>query len=201
VSGLRQTADKSTRTDENLLNGDQPTVVVNKSSQSTTQPGGGNGENGGSRKSVTSQGGGSKSPIPGKRGGVPPFQTVSMGVGTEVPYPSSNSSSLSNASSTSSTPSTKAAFVNQSTSSQAGPGRGANSSVAKTLNQQSDSNRPANSSSGPVSAAVSGHQSQANSTDKDAFPTPNFVKVPTTANSSKPFSGMTDHNPKEVYFS
>lgn len=185
-SGLRQMADKSTRTDENLLNGngDQQQGGSSRNSQQTQtqQPltgCGGGGNNGGYRKSVTSQGGGSKSPIPGKRGGgVHPFSTVSMGVGPDVPYTSTSS------------------YASPSKSSP----RGASSSFSSTVNSKtphpSDNNRPGNV--GPVTAIASSSSSQSHlsTTDKDAFPTPNFVKVPTT--SAKPFSGVTDHNPKEV---
>jgi hypothetical protein len=67
-------------------------------------------------------------------------------------------------------------------------GRGANTYVAKT---QVDNNHRASASGGTGPHGPS----SLNTSDKDAFPTPGFVKtVPTT----KPFSGSTDHSPREV---
>jgi hypothetical protein len=63
--------------------------------------------------------------------------------------------------------------------------------MAKTQNVDNNQNRASGSPAGPVPAAGS----NLNTSDKDAFPTPGFVKnVPMT---SKPFSGLTDHSTKE----
>ncbi|XP_035707179.1 uncharacterized protein LOC110843934 isoform X2 [Folsomia candida] len=154
-----QTADKSTRTDEHLLYGDQPNGGNSRNNsqiQQTQQLAQIVGNN--YRKSVTSQqGGASKSPIiPSNLNRV----GVSHITGTEVPLNNPSPNSMRGA------PSTLYPDNNR-----LGSGAGAGGTIVN-----------------PTSSKLS--------TDKEAFPAPNFVKVPTPA-SAKPFSGVTDHNPKE----
>lgn len=156
-----QTADKSTRTDEHLLYGDQPNGGNSRNNsqiQQTQQLAQIVGNN--YRKSVTSQqGGASKSPIiPSNLNRV----GVSHITGTEVPLNNPSPNSMRGA------PSTLYPDNNR-----LGSGAGAGGTIVN-----------------PTSSKLS--------TDKEAFPAPNFVKVPTPA-SAKPFSGVTDHNPKEVF--
>ncbi|CAL8096363.1 unnamed protein product [Orchesella dallaii] len=191
VSGAKgkETADKSTRTDEALLNGDQSQGIVtlkaggasNSSSQTSVSQYGGN------RKS-TSQSTSSKSPIPGKRA-VPALQVQNASsVGPEVPYSSRNvTSPVATPAKISTIHSTPGGGNVGSNTGNSAVGRGANAYVAKP-NMDNNNSR----ANGTVS---NNNGSNLTSVDKDAFPSPGFGKsVPTC----KPFPVSTDQISKEV---
>ena len=209
----KEMADKSTLIETTFLNGDQQKIHPQQhQQQQSTQSGLSKGSSqmpgGGPRKSVPSSSG-TKSPTVTKRA-VPAFQnpvsstpSAVVPVGPEVPYSSkSNSSPASSPAKT--TLNNQPGLSNRHTNANTGnavASRGTtgatNTYVAKTQvdnNQNRASGPPATPSAGPVPAAGN---SNINTSDKDAFPTPGFVKnVPMTC---KPFSGATDHSSnKEV---
>lgn len=189
VSGVRckETADKSTRTDEALLNGDQcqgmkPGTTSNSALSQASYSQNGN------RKSASSQSSTSKSPVPGKRA-VPALQgqnasSTSVSVGPEVPYSSRNVTSPVASSAKPTTSQSGVGGGGPVSNSSGNPGRGANAYMAK---QSTDNNNTR--ANGMV------FNNSASNLDRDAFPSPGFVKsVPTC----KPFPNSTDQISKEV---
>ncbi|CAG7725523.1 unnamed protein product [Allacma fusca] len=199
----KETADKSTLIETTFLNGDpQPQISGSNKAisiggpiQASSQLSGV-----GHRKSVP-QASGTKSPTVAKRA-VPAFPnavspSTSPAVGSEVPYSTKTLSSPVSSPAKSSFSSNQSGVVNRNANA-GNPGvggRGAagatNTCLAKTQNVDNNQNRASGSPAGPVPAAGS----NLNTSDKDAFPIPGYVKnVPMT---SKPFSGLTDHSTKE----